>query len=83
MQAVRDIIHVDSNRISHDLPVEFSNMTVELIVLPFDQDKERSDSPVREGKSMRGALKKYANPTRIVHEKDAWRGAVRNKYEAD
>jgi hypothetical protein len=39
MDAIREIKKVKGDRITVDLPVRFRNMNVEVIVLPFKQEK--------------------------------------------
>ena len=81
MEAVRDIVHVKSNRISYELPVEFSHTTVELIVLPVRANPARKAGKKRKLKTSRGALNRYANRALVELEKTAWAASAGRKHE--
>ena len=84
MQAIRDIIQLNSTRLLYDLPVEFADMTVELIVLPFNaRIPQKQLVAKRDNISLRGSLKNYANPSLVNREKDAWNMAGKGKHEKD
>ena len=82
MHAIRDIVTVKSNRISYQLPVEFSGRKVELIVLNMDEQGSSHDIIARQSQSsLRGALKSFANPSLMDSENQAWEQAAGKKHE--
>jgi hypothetical protein len=76
MEVVREV--VDSELIGSviALPGSFRHKKVEVLVLPF---RERTET-LAPKKSCFGALSKYANPSLIDREKDAWAEATAEKY---
>jgi hypothetical protein len=71
---------MNSGRLSRvlDLPLSLRNREVEIIVLPVQS--ETAETPVPNGGSAFGSLKKYANPTLTDQEKGAWERAVAEHY---
>ena len=55
---------------------QFRGKTVDIIILA-ENDRQPHGEPLR---SAAGMLSKYANPTLIEREQDAWERAVREKY---
>ncbi|MCX7093132.1 MAG: hypothetical protein NTY50_06760 [Methylobacter sp.] len=78
MEAIREIQTVENGKVHLQLPKQFWGQKVEIIVLAMPQLD--TPSPVQK-KSLRGALKHYANPELIAKEQDAWQEAVSEKYE--
>ncbi len=84
MRAIRDIIKVNSNRISYKLPSDFSGGKVELIVLSLDEQQPvRNNSEHKKSISLRGALKDFSNPALLDNESGAWNQAARSKHETN
>ena len=75
MEAIRRIQTVENGQINIQLPRQFWGQEVEVIVLPTSPN-----TPARK-KSLRGCLKKYANPDLTAREKDAWLATVSGQYE--
>lgn len=69
---------IDSELLSSvmELPESMLQGKVEIIVFPVIQQ----EIPEYTAKSMKGFLKKYANPMLIEKEKDAWETNVKEKY---
>lgn len=80
MKAIRKIQNVTQGEIHLSLPESFWGKEAEIIVLATD-----SAEPLVawKRKSLRGALKQYANPERIRDESRAWADAVRDDHEPD
>ncbi len=82
MNAIRDIITVQSGGISYKLPVEFSGRKVELIVLAIDEQGSDRDAGKRQSLvSLRGALKTFANSSLVDSENKAWKISAGIKHE--
>jgi hypothetical protein len=58
------------------LPDNLKNRQVEIIVLPAGKDKGNSFNHL-----LGGSLHKYANPSLITSEKEAWQKAIEEKHE--
>ena len=78
MEAIRHIQTVKNGQVHLQLPKQFWELEVEIIVLPVSQYIKQSATPK---KSLRGCLKCYAKPELIAQEQDAWQTAVGEKYE--
>lgn len=76
MEAIRSIQTVANGEIHLQLPMQFWGQEVEIIVLAMQQ----STVPPIGKKSLRGALKRYANPTLIEQEQSAWLDSA-GKYD--
>ena len=69
-----------SNHIGYDLPRGFSSGKVEIIIFPVEKDNNLSPEKKYRKTSIRGALKKYANPSLVQMEEKAWSEASQDKY---
>lgn len=78
MEAIREIQTVKNGEVHLHLPKQFWGQQVEIIILALPQLD--TTAPIGK-KSLRGALKHYANPELIAKEQDAWQDAVSEKYE--
>ena len=74
MEAVRTIVNADVLAPIFDLPWQSNNVKVEVIIVPFKENR------TVKGKSMKGCLKKYANPALWEEEASAWENHVAEKY---
>ncbi|WP_126148384.1 hypothetical protein [Synechococcus elongatus] len=78
MEAIRSIQTVKNGEIYLQLPQQFWGQEVEVIVLPALQQAPASTS---RKKSLRGALKQYANPELIAQEQEAWATLASEKHD--
>ena len=78
MEAIRKIQTVQNGQIFLHLPKQFWGQEVEIIVLASPSTETQS---VMGKKSLRGCLKRYANPGLIDTEQGAWQEIVGEKYE--
>ncbi|TRX03249.1 hypothetical protein [Candidatus Methylobacter oryzae] len=72
MEAIRSIQIVKNGEVHLQLPTQFWGQEVEIIVLAIQQ----SATPPVGKKSLRGALKRYANPALMEKEQAAWLDSV-------
>ncbi|MEZ5535259.1 MAG: hypothetical protein R3F02_06500 [Thiolinea sp.] len=79
MEAIRSIQTVADGEVHLRLPKQFWGKEVEIIVLP---SPKQTTPPTARKKSLRGSLKRYANPELMDQEQDAWQAAVSDKHEA-
>lgn len=77
MEAIREIQTVKDGEVHLQLPKQFWGQDVEIIVLAINQS---STSPEAK-KSLRGALKGYANPALQEKEQSAWFDATEEPDE--
>lgn len=75
MEAIRETQTVKDGQVLVHLPRRFWGKQVEIIVLSPQQEPSTGSR-----KSLRGCLHKYANPSLISGESEAWQNAVREKY---
>ncbi len=72
MEAIRNIQTVKNGEVHLQLPKQFWGQEVEVIVLAMHQPAP----PPLNKKSLRGALKQYANPALMDKEQSAWLDSV-------
>ncbi len=72
MEAIREIQMVKNGEVHLQLPKQFWGQEVEVIVLAMQQP---AMPPVGK-KSLRGSLKRYANPALMDKEQSAWLDSV-------
>lgn len=72
MEAIRNIQTVKNGEVHLQLPKQFWGQEVEVIVLAMQQP---ATLPPHK-KSLRGALKQYANPALMDKEQSAWLDSV-------
>jgi hypothetical protein len=77
MEAVRKVISSDILSKVIALPDSFKSKHLEIIVLPLADNIPSND---KNTKSLKGVLKKYANPELGKLEKTAWETVVKHKY---
>jgi hypothetical protein len=77
MEAVRTIVNANVLTPIIDLPWKSKDVQVEVIVMPINEiTNHRTDF----GKSLKGCLKKYANPVLVEKESTAWENYIAEKY---
>lgn len=76
MQAIKEIHHIKNGILHIRLPESFNNQDVEVIVLP--QTVSLPQGSLQNDSSLRGALNKYANPSRIREESLAWQESAKD-----
>jgi thiamine pyrophosphate-dependent acetolactate synthase large subunit-like protein len=79
MEAIRNIQTVKNGQVHLQLPKQFWEQEVEVIVLAMQQ----SATPPLNKKSLRGALKQYANPALMDKEASAWLDSAGEHDEHD
>jgi len=75
MEAIRSIQTATNGEIHLQLPKQFWGHEVEIIVLTSPQ------KTITHKKSLRGCLRRYANPDLIAQEQDAWQTVMAEKHE--
>jgi hypothetical protein len=73
MEAIREIQTIENGEVHLQLPKQFWGQKVEIIILAMPQLD--TPAPVQK-KSLRGTLKRYANPTLMNKEQSAWLDSV-------
>jgi len=80
MKAYRKIVDGDQLAKVIDIPDEFKDQEVEIVILPLKGKK--NDSETRKAKKARGLLRAYKNDKFIPVEKElGWEIAVKEKHE--
>ena len=79
MEAIRQFRTVSSGKIIIENLEQYSGQRVEVIILPLEGDGKKP--PPKSSKSLRGYLRKYANPKLLEEEETAWQTAVKEKHE--
>ena len=78
---IREIIRPQQNQIILDIPEDYINKEVELIVFPLEE-KEKDKIKNKENiSSLAGSLSKYADPSKIDLESKAWKMHIIEKYK--
>jgi hypothetical protein len=80
MEAIRKVVQADILATVIDLPWTNRNMKVEVIVLPVGEMTPTTCSSGE--KSLKGILKKYADPTLLEKEQGVWSAQISEKYGA-
>jgi len=78
MEAIRKIQTVENGEVHLRLPKQFWGREVEIIVLPAPAPAPPAPP---DKKSLRGCLRRYANPGLIAQEPGAWQAAASEKNE--
>lgn len=81
MNFVRKI--TDSNILASviDIPDNLRNRTVEILIFPYENQKNSGESIGRKSKRAKGLLAKYRNPKLQKLENEAWVKAAVDKHE--
>ena len=78
MEAIREIADIQNKKLSINIPDTFRYERVEVVILPV---LTGSIIEKKNGGSLRGRLRKYANKSLIRNESSAWRDAVEDTHE--
>ena len=76
MEMIRKIMQAQQLSPVMPIPPQMQNSRVEVIVLPVSEINETS----RSAGTMKGYLKRYANPALMEQEKNAWTINLKEKY---
>ena len=76
METLREIINSNALTKIFNIPANFRNRNVEVIITLVDSEK-RAATP---RKSAKGRLRRYANPDLIHMEKGAWAASMGEKH---
>ena len=76
MNYISHIINSSELENIFNLPSEFKNRKVEVLVIPLNEERTEPNQE----KSLYGILGKYKNNLLIKNEKNAWTIAVEEKY---
>ena len=76
MEALRKIVRGTDLPNMLELPENFKDKRVEVIIIPVDDEFQG-----KKGLKKAGALSEYAKPKMINCEKTAWEKAMREKHE--
>ncbi|HBI72825.1 MAG TPA: hypothetical protein DDY59_06530 [Lachnospiraceae bacterium] len=81
MNFVRKI--ADSNILANviDIPENLKNRTVEILIFPYENQKNIKESIDPKPKRAKGSLAKYRNPELQKLENEAWVKAAVDKHE--
>ncbi len=77
MEAIRKIVRAELLAPIIELPWKSRDMQVEVIVIPVDETTINADTS---DKSLKGSLKKYADPALLEKEESAWKNHIVEKY---
>ena len=76
METVREVVNSNTLTSIFNIPATLRNRNVEVIIKLADDEKKVNELRV----SLKGRLKRYANPDMRYLEKDAWAMSVGEKY---
>jgi len=77
MEAVRTIMNINTLAPIINLPWKSENMQVEVIVLPVRKPIKKH---ITLDRTLKGRLKRYANPALLEKESSAWENHIAEKY---
>jgi plasmid replication initiation protein len=82
---IREIVKPKSTNITINIPKEYVGKQIEYIVFPLDNDIISDDKIVTQKSisSLKGVLNKYADPSKVELEDEAWRVHIEDKYKID
>ncbi|HNV47332.1 MAG TPA: hypothetical protein PKJ16_09845 [Spirochaetota bacterium] len=81
MKALRFVERIANGRIVVAKLDKYSGMDAEVIIIPLIETKSNGkNATTKKTASMRGCLKKYANPLLVQDEKEAWATAAGKKH---
>lgn len=78
---IREIIRPQQNQIILDIPEDYINKEVELIVFPLEENEKDKIKHKENILSLAGSLSKYADPSKIDLESKAWEMHIMEKYK--
>jgi hypothetical protein len=82
---IREIVKPKSTNITINIPKEYVGKQIEYIVFPLDNDTISDKKKVTQKSIsfLKGVLNKYANPSKVEMEGEAWRVHIQDKYKID
>ena len=79
---IRKIIKPKSTNLVIDIPKEYIGQEIEYIVFPIN-NKVNKQNNIKNISSLKGALHKYADPSKRELEDKAWKLHIKEKYKID
>jgi len=80
---IREIVRPKDRSITIDIPEDYVGRRVEYIIFPLEGDELTSYEKMtaKSISSLRGALQKYADPSKIDLEDRSWELYIQKKYK--
>ncbi len=79
---IRKILRPQYTNLTIDLPSDYLNRDIELIIFPIDQQKAKQDVLKKSTKkSLRGVFHQYADKSKIALEENAWQKHIIEKFK--
>ena len=79
---IREIIRPEDTSITINIPKEYVGRKIEYIIFPLEnEDLLHEKTSQKNISSLKGALHKYADPSKIELEDEAWKLHVKEKYK--
>ena len=79
---IREIIRPEDTNLTINIPTDYVDREVELIIFPIDKKEAVPDSKKEKvKKSLRGVFSKYADKSKIPLENTAWQNYIIEKYK--
>ncbi len=77
---IRKIIKPQQNQIILNIPEDYINKKVELIIFPIEETIiEKNNNIMKNKKSLRGVFSKYADTSKVSLEGKAWQNYIINR----
>ena len=79
---IREIIRPENTNLTINIPTDYVDREVELIIFPIDKKKVVPNSKKEKvKKSLRGVFSKYVDKAKIPLENTAWQNYIVEKYK--
>ena len=76
---IREIIRPQYTHITIQIPTEYIDRDVELLLFPIDREEHTPKK--KTPKSLRGVFNHYADTSKVPLEDTAWQDAIAKKYK--
>ena len=81
---IREIIRPQYTDLTINIPTDYIDRELELIIFPIDKKDTLQDTKKRRiKKSLRGVFNQYADKSKISLEDNAWQDHIVKKFEQD
>ena len=79
---IREIIRPQHTNITIDIPTEYIDRDIELILFPIEaKEKMKNSKKSKTKKSLRGIFSQYADKSKIALEDSAWQNHIIEKFK--
>jgi hypothetical protein len=78
---IRKIVRAEDTNLTINIPENYVGKNIEYIIFPLENETHHKEDELKSISSLKGILNKYADPSKVELEDQAWKLHVQKKYK--